>query len=323
MKGEPSAFADRRVLLAEFLEAERLRGRRSRWLDLLRLGIPRFFSFLDERGMIIEEFGFSGAILYQESLLASVKKNGAPYSPRTVRSALSTANAFCAWLAKRGVIAANPFPEIRRVREDRTIPSGILKEKELASLLDSLASSWTAGGLKTRMRRYKAHVLAELLYSSGLRIGEAAALAVDDVDVNRALIRVVEGKGGRERTAFLSEYARDVLRLYLDRMRPLLATQWHEGKDRVFLSCFDLVEHMMNEELARVASELDLKVPTCHSLRHAFGFHLLRSGCSIRWISEFLGHRLLRTTEIYTRVERDDLAKVLDRCHPRTEEALV
>ena len=145
-----------------------------------------------------------------------------------------------------------------------------------------------------------------------------AALKVADIDLNRGLVRVEEGKGGAERTAYLNDYAREVLRLYIERVRALIFTDWHRrNNDLLFGTRWDRLYHLVNDTLKEVTARLSLGEFSSHGFRHALGYHLLRAGCNIRHIQEILGHKLLRNTEIYTKVDKEDLRNILDTHHPR------
>jgi site-specific recombinase XerD len=157
--------------------------------------------------------------------------------------------------------------------------------------------------LVDRVKAYRAHVAAEFLYATGIRASEAAGVRVEDIDFEGGLIRVREGKGGVTRMAILGGYASDVLKLYVDRMRPLV--KWNGFGESV------------NSVYRRLSSRLGFPTTSCHLFRHAVGYHLLRAGCNIRYIQDILGHKELKSTEAYTRVDTEDLRDVVDRFHPR------
>jgi site-specific recombinase XerD len=157
------------------------------------------------------------------------------------------------------------------------------------------------------------------LYSTGMRISEAAGLTVSDIDFRRSLVTVREGKGGISRVCFLSEYAREVLRMYVDEMRQALESEWNERNGELLFGVrWHSLIMIMNKKLLETAKKLGLPKVTNHMFRHAVGYHLLRAGCPIRHIQEILGHKAIKNTEIYTKVDKEDLKAVLDKYHPRT-----
>jgi len=79
-----------------------------------------------------------------------------------------------------------------------------------------------------------------------------------------------------------------------------------------------VLARMTNRVLRKTAQSMEVPTLTSHLFRHALGFHLLRAGCNIRHIQQILGHKSIKNTEIYTKVEKEDLREVIDKCHPRT-----
>jgi integrase/recombinase XerC len=158
--------------------------------------------------------------------------------------------------------------------------------------------------------------MAEFLWASGLRIDELARLRVEDVDTRARLVHVKQGKGGKDRTAYLTEYAAAVLELYLKRMRPLYCDG--RGASTLFgVKNGRALDRMLNSSLKREAASFGLEHFTAHAIRHTLGFHLLRRGCDLRYIQLILGHESLSATTLYTMVEKRDLRRQLDRFHPR------
>lgn len=305
------------TLLKEFIEEEEARGRKYQGIIGLKNRVPKFFRYLEEQNLPLLPAGLNEAQGYQGWLIETGRADGGNYSNRTVAAYLVAVTAFYEFLLHRGLTESNPFKEIRRVRSEKKLPGNILREKEMGQLLEELSRFGDESSLKRKVRKYKAHVTAELLYASGMRITEASMLAVCDIDFEAGLVRVREGKGGTPRVCYLNEYSREVLRLYIKRLRPLIRTAWHREEDRLFYTGWQQFGKVMNEVLHETACECELEKITCHGFRHAVGYHLLRAGCSIRWIQEILGHRRLRNTEIYTKVDKEDLKSVLDTCHPR------
>jgi len=311
-------------LLAEFLETEKLKGARKQYLMGLKNRVPKLLHYLSSRGLTYGELKVRGALAYQGELLQTRTKRGGKYASATVLSYLFAALSFYDFLKEKGLVPSNPFKEIRKVRVEKKLPRNLLKEKEMDRFLDRLSHFEEGKTLKHRVFRYRVHVIAELMYSTGLRISEVADLQLEDVDLCRSLVEVREGKGGRARVAFLNEYAREVLRVYLEKMRPLVFNECNDrNAELLFGTGWGWLGHVVNSTLKAVAAEADTPASTSHGFRHALGYHLLRSGCPIRHIQQILGHRKLSTTEVYTKVEKEDLKEVMDRHHPRRLRRLI
>lgn len=155
--------------------------------------------------------------------------------------------------------------------------------------------------------------LLELLYGSGLRIAEATALDVDDLDLSRSRV-VVSGKGGRQRTVPLSEPAVHCLRRWLADGRAALATDLTPA-GAVFLNRRG---RRLTPRDARRIVDRRASAPTHpHALRHTFATHLLDGGADLRVVQELLGHSDVATTQRYTHVSKERLRAVFDATHPR------
>lgn len=189
-------------------------------------------------------------------------------------------------LRNRPLAAALPSP-----KRPRALP-GVLSVQEVRRLFAALTNP-------------KHRIMALLLYSSGLRVGELVRLRVGDLDVDRRLIRVRRGKGGKDRYTLYSEAAADAVAHYRALYRPqhyLFAGSRH---DRPISA--RTVQKVMSVAAARAGLE---KRITPHTLRHSFATHLLEQGVDLRHIQELLGHASPATTQIYTHVSRRDLLQI-------------
>jgi site-specific recombinase XerD len=305
-------------LFEEFLSSCRASGRSVQALRALRYRLPKLLEYLREIGGDLYSLGPREAQGYTGWFQGQLTRSGAPYAASSVASYVQVASSFFSYLKKRGVVLSNPFAETRRLRAPKKLPKGLLKEKEMESLLEHLSRFDESSHLKDALARYRLHVVAELMYSTGIRVSEAAALTSADIDFTRSTIRIREGKGGIERTAFLGEFAREALRLYLERARGRVFIENQDRDGRLLFGARGAwFGNWVRKELKRHCAALGLPLMTSHGFRHAVGYHLLRAGCPIRYIQAILGHRRLRNTEVYTKVEKEDLKKVVDTFHPR------
>ena len=314
--GEKEALKERQLLRACLAEAK-LAGHREQGLLGLRYKIPKLLSYLQERGLSVEQVGVNEAQEYQSRLIEGGRADGRPYCNSTVLCYLKAAAHFYAFLVRKALVDSNPFREIRRVRPEKKLPRNLPKESQMASLLEELAHYDQEPHLSSKITRYRVHVACELMYASGLRASEVAALRVQDIDLARGLLTVREGKGGRSRMAYLNQYATEVLRLYIERLRPLIHEKAWANNTLLFGCGWLSFGPLVNRTLRRLIAKPKLPPLTCHGFRHALGYHLLRAGCNIRHIQQILGHKNLRHTEVYTKVDREDLREVLDTYHPR------
>lgn len=151
----------------------------------------------------------------------------------------------------------------------------------------------------------KYRALASTLYGAGLRISEACRLAVDDIDSQRMLIHVRDGKGGRNRFSMLSARLLEVLREYWRAERPQRPYLF-PGNSRDGTVSSECIRDVLRQTAHRCGIA---KKVTPHVLRHSFATHLLDTGVDIRTIQVLLGHRSLRTTQLYSQVSRRLVAR--------------
>jgi site-specific recombinase XerD len=313
-KRDSGLTAEHTILLEEFLQ-HRI-ACRFRNINGMRKDVKKLLLYLEEEGLSPGEVGVQEAQAYQGRLLERGREDGSLYAPGSIQNFIKGALAFYDYLKKTGVVQTNPFTEIKRQRAGVKLPRHILKEKEMAKLLKFLGEYDREGDIQQQRTRYRLHVLAEVMYSTALRISEAAAIREEDIDFDRGVIEVKDIKSGHLRTVFLNEYARQVLEIYVKQTREEVMDD-SQNRDFLFGAGGRSLILLFNSELKRAAKELGLPEVTSHSFRHAVGYHFLRSGCDIRYIQEVLGHKRIRNTEIYTKVDKESLRQVIDDFHPR------
>ena len=251
--------------------------------------------------------------------LASLAQEG--LGPRSVNRAMSAIRSFYRFLRRYDADTPDPTAGLRGLRADSRLPV-FLFEDETAALLDSAASLGsaavppvTADGL-TAVRDA---ALLEFLYATGCRVAEAAALRLDDVQLE-ARTALVTGKGGKQRLVYLTESAARSLRTYLrDRFA---AHPESRSVPAVFLNRRGgaLSDRGMRLAVSRYRHQVGKPVSP-HTFRHSFATHLLNGGADIRTVQELLGHASLSTTQVYTHTSVDRLRDVYAVAHPHARPA--
>ena len=258
-------------LFEEYLKEIKLQGHTEQGLLGLRLRVPKFFTFLAEKNLRINEVGIREAQDYQGWLIETGRRDGGVYSPKTVNSYLIAASNFYEFVKRKSLVLSNPFKEIKKMRIDKKLPRNLLKEEQMHQFLEKLSRFDEAPTLKAKTTQYKVHVVAELMYAAGLRISEVANLRVEDINFSRGTITVREGKGGKSRTAWMNDYAKEILRLYAEEMREVVFNEWNEKNNTLFGVRWQPFEKLVNGVLQKTASSLGFSGMTSHVFRHALG----------------------------------------------------
>ena len=228
-------------------------------------------------------------------------------SPRSIQRRLSGLRRFFRFLRREGVIDDDPSRGVRAPRVRRRLPD-VLDIDQVFALLDIPEED----ELATRDR-----AILELFYASGLRVSELAGLDWNRLDMTEGLVRVL-GKGGRER---LVPVGRQALKA-LEQWRRIHVTIAGIDQPKIFTSLkgHPLGVRAIQKRVAYWSQRqgLDQRVHP-HQLRHSFASHILESSGDLRAVQELLGHANLTTTQIYTHLDFQHLAKVYDQTHPRAK----
>lgn len=226
-----------------------------------------------------------------------------------VRKAASL-RSFYAFLVRTKRRSDDPSAHIDTPKIPRSLPR-VLKPSQVERVL-TLPPRDDPVGIRDR-------AIMELLYASGIRVGELVGLDVDAVDLEAGRVRVL-GKGSKERIAPVGEPAADALRIYLEGARagflrsksPPRALFYNQRGNRIGQrDVRALVERYLREAVPGKGSP--------HTFRHSFATHLLEGGADLRSVQELLGHIDLRTTQIYTHLSSERLRQIYDRSHPRAQ----
>jgi integrase/recombinase XerC len=230
----------------------------------------------------------------------------------TLARRAAAARTFTAWAVRDGLLASDCGALLASPRGRPALPA-VLDRAEAAALLDVAAIA--ADDAEPESIRDLA--VLEVLYASGIRVGELCGLDLDDIDHGRRVLRVV-GKGSKERTVPMGLPAVRALDRWLAEGRPRLAR--HDSGAAAFLGSRGgrldprTARRAVHRLLANVPGAPDLGP---HGLRHSAATHLLEGGADLRSVQELLGHATLATTQIYTHVSVDRLKATYDQAHPR------
>jgi site-specific recombinase XerD len=304
-----------RKLYHNYREDFKLRGKNTAGLR----GLERFIEYAESREIDLSAMKEKDAADFQVYLSGRRTAKGKSYSRAYIQNIVSNSSSFYEFLKRKKLAYVNPFADLRRTKKEKALPRNLLTEEEMDKFLRHLRNFTRGKDVTERKLFYKAHVVSELMYSTGARVNEIAKLREKDIDLSRGVAVIEDSKSGKVREVVLNSYTEKILKIFLE-LRPLLFKgmgSWSMDKELLFGSRKSL-QIWLNRVLNSESKKLGFGRFTSHCFRHAVGYHLLRGGCDIRFIQEILGHKKLYSTQIYTRVDKGDLKGVLDSFHPRS-----
>jgi integrase/recombinase XerC len=235
----------------------------------------------------------------------------------TLSKKVSAIRSFYRFLLKRRIIDENPAAGLRSPKVAKPLPRFLTVDQAFRVMDSPPKEEARAKSLQARDR-----ALLEMLYGTGVRVGELAAMHIGDCDFEAKSARVL-GKGGKERVVPLGRAVLDALEAYLPERRVLLAKSRGNDPNALWLSrrgtrlSVRQVQNIVRRHGTLGAGRGDLHP---HAMRHTCATHLLDAGADLRAIQELLGHASLSTTQRYTHVSVDRLMEVYDRSHPLARE---
>ena len=222
---------------------------------------------------------------------------------------LSSLRGFYKFLANEGFVESNVFSLVNGPKKDKKLPR-YFEYNELEELF-SVPDLSTASGQRDRL-------LLEMLYATGVRVGELVSIKIKDIDLSSKTILIL-GKGNKERIVTYGEYCEEILNMYLNDGYKLLNK---ENSDYLFLNNNGgiLTERGVRYILDRIIKQTSIhKNISPHMIRHSFATHLLNEGCDLTTVQKLLGHESIKATQIYTHVTTDRLKEVYYHSFPRAK----
>ncbi|WP_402467767.1 tyrosine-type recombinase/integrase [Isoptericola aurantiacus] len=227
----------------------------------------------------------------------------------------AAARAFLRWAHQEGLVATDPSARLANPKVRRSLPT-VLSEQSAALLLDTARATAQEAEPGQRPGALRAWAAAELLYGSGVRVGELVATDVGDVDLADRLVRVL-GKGGKERVVPFGLPAARALQAWTGSGRGELVRA--DSPPALFLGDRGgrWGQRQAREAVHRLAATAEVDDVAPHALRHSAATHLLAGGSDLRSVQEVLGHADLGTTQRYTHVDAERLRQVFQQAFPR------
>ena len=225
--------------------------------------------------------------------------------PKSIQRHLSSAKGFFRFLKKNNLISSSPFELVTAPKSSNTLPD-VLSPEDVEQLLNFKPSNTI---------EIRDMAIVELMYSSGLRVSETVNINISDFEENMSFLRVI-GKGSKTRLVPMGRFAINAIKNWLNERVKI-----SNNTDALFLNSKGsrLSVRSIQLRLKKMAIKQGLPPVHPHMLRHSFATHMLESSGDLRTIQELLGHSSLSTTQIYTKLDYQHLAKIYDKSHPRAK----
>lgn len=276
-------------------------------VDSYRADIELFVSFARSQGVCEAIFENVTSVLIR-AYLADLKQK--EYARTTIARRIASLRSFFRFLCREELVTGNPFSAIHTPKLAKRLPS-FLDVGEVTELLRLP---------KPNLLGYRDTAILELLYASGLRVGELVGLSLQDVDTASQYL-LVYGKGAKERIVPVGRVALTALQRYLTHSRSVLSAKYkNKPHQKLFVNSQGgpLTDRSVRRIVDKYVTMLALhKKVSPHTLRHTFATHLLNNGADLRSVQEMLGHVNLSTTQLYTHITKDKLKAVYSNAHPR------
>ena len=225
-------------------------------------------------------------------------------SGKSIKRYLSSIRVFFAFLMEIGEVETNPALLIKTPKVERELPKTID--------FDDLKKMMTINS--SQYKELRSVLMIELLYSCALRVSELVGINLEDIDMNEGFVKVM-GKGNKARFSPMGQTTIDVLKCYI-KQRPTC------NSDALFINQYNTristrtVQNVVKKRALQVGVSINVHP---HMLRHAAATHFLQSSHDLRTVQEFLGHKSIKSTQVYTHLDFLELSKVYDEFHPRAK----
>lgn len=270
------------------------------------IDISEFMNYLKDKEINYTDVNYE---FIKEYLVYMYNKK---YKRNTIARKLSSLRSFYKYLFNNNFIKTNPFKYVKTPKKEKMLPK-YLSVVDLETIFNVPNLNFNLG--------QRDRLILEILYATGIRVGELVEIKVSDIDFFNKEIKV-NGKGSKQRIVEFGDYCFEYINLFLNDGREKILKKHNKTSSYLIINDHGDkittrgVELLIDKIIKKAA--LKRKV-TPHMLRHTFATHLLNEGCDILTVKELLGHESLESTQIYTHVSNEHLRKVYLNCHPNNK----
>jgi len=300
--------------LEKFINHIRVKNYSNKTVKEYRRFINLFYKYLNDELHINDLQKVTREMLlgYQQYLFVYISYHKKQLAASSQKTYLGALRSFFKYLSLNDYILFDPASLLELPKREKILPRRILSKKEMSALLSAPDIATVQG--------YRDRTIFEIFYSTGIRSQELINLNIYDPDISGGLLKIRQGKNSKDRVVPLTDTALEFIEGYLLNIRNKLLRK--NKTDSLILrnTGTPIDENTLLRILRRNAEKVKIANPHllgCHTLRHTCATHLLEAGVDIRYIQELLGHSSLDTTQIYTKVQINDLKAIHKKYHPR------
>lgn len=297
-------------LIPRYLEELKILDRSPFTIRNIRNALRQLALFMESEGVAdLVQLNHDTITLYQEELTYRLTDKGKQLSARTREKYLCSVRGFTSYLYEQDYLAADLSKTIKLPKQPQRLPKVILDGSEIKKLMAAPNMQTNDG--------YRNRIILEILYDTGVRAAEMAAIQTADLELVHGYLTVRSGKGRKDRVVPINTRVCKIINTYLLMIRPVMI----QGKDRSYLVLNrwgrEMTPNAVWAIVKKCAKDSGIKKNvTTHTFRHSCATHMLKNGAPIRHIQELLGHESLESTQIYTKVTINDLKEIHAKYHP-------
>lgn len=280
----------------------------------IRKTVGYFISYLEEHHGIATADALTLAVVhsFQSHLSQRFTYKGLPFKPSTINTIIKGVRPFLDYLHEYGLVNRPLARHLQYIKEPHLLPHSVLTHAQVRKLI-RLIDTTTQDGIMDRSA-------CELLYSSGIRVGELESLTLSDIDLEHGIARVV-GKGKKERFVPIGKTALKWLTSYIRGVRPFLLKGGTSNIVYINTHGQPLTQDRFRGRLRVYTEQLDLDIPvTPHTFRRSCTSEMIKSNANLYHVKQLLGHKSFETLNHYAKLDITDLKKTHERCHPREKD---
>jgi integrase/recombinase XerD len=280
----------------------------------LRQALRLFIAYLDDHHNVstADAIALEHVHAFQSHISQRFTAKGLPWKPASINTVIKAVRPFLDYLHELGYITRDLSRHLQYIREPHLLPHSVLTHAQVRLLMRKIDTG-TPTGVMDR-------AAIELLYSSGIRVGELEGLALTDVDLEQGVARVI-GKGKKERFVPIGKTALKWLTSYIRGVRPYLLRGAQTNAVFVNADGKPLRQDRIRSRIHEYAAGLDLAISvTPHTFRRSCTSEMIKGNANLYHVKQLLGHKSFETLNHYAKLDIADLRKTHERCHPRERE---